>query len=343
MEKPMKLDRRHFMTASAAGFGTQLVSQVREARAQSGARVPSAPPALPPDAGLFAGFEARWVRTRGADIFLRHGGDGPPLLLLHGNPLTHASWHKVAGRLAKRFHVVATDLRGYGDSIGPADGGANHVNYSFRTMAQDQVDVMAALGHDRFFLAGHDRGARTAHRLTLDHPDRVRRVALVDIVPTRHVWAHTSREWALGSWHWSFMAQPDELFERMMAAVPPREYVLRHLSRTGKPAFFDDRAVAEYVRCFTPKTIHGSCEDYRAAAGIDLEHDEADYRANRKIRPPALVLWGRRSNVGRLYGDVLAIWREAASTVTGGAVESGHYPAEEAPEVVLEAFERFFV
>ena len=179
----MKLDRRHFMTASAATFATQFVSQVPEASAQIGARAPIAPPALPPDAGLFEGFEARWVRTRGADIFLRHGGDGPPLLLLHGNPLPHASWHKVAGRLARRFHVVATDLRGYGDSIGPAEGGANHVNYSFRAMAQDQVEVMAALGHDRFFLAGHDRGARTAHRLTLDHPDRVRRVALLDIVP----------------------------------------------------------------------------------------------------------------------------------------------------------------
>jgi haloacetate dehalogenase len=339
----VEIDRRQFMVASSAAFGTQFAAPSREALAQTSAGAPVAAPALPPDAGLFKGFEPRWVRTSGADIFLRHGGDGPPLLLLHGNPLTHASWHKIAGSLAKRFHVVAADLRGYGDSIGPIDGGANHINYSFRTMAQDQVEVMRALGHDRFFLAGHDRGARTAHRLTLDHPDRVRKVALLDIVPTRYVWEHTSREWALGAWHWSFMAQPDELFERMIAAVPAREYVLRHLSRTGKPAFFDDRAFAEYVRCFTPKTIHGSCEDYRAAAGIDLEHDEADHRAGRKIAPPALVMWGRRSNVGQLYGDVLTIWREAASTVTGGAVESGHYPAEEAPQAVLEAFERFFV
>ena len=339
----MELDRRQFMAASAATLGTPFAAQVREATAQIGTPAPIASPSLPPDAGLFEGFEARWIRTRGADIFLRHAGDGPPLLLLHGNPLTHASWHKIASRLAKRFHVVATDLRGYGDSIGPTDGGANHVNYSFRVMAQDQVEVMAALGHDRFFLAGHDRGARTAHRLTLDHPERVRRVALLDIVPTRHVWAHTSREWALGAWHWSFMAQPDDLFERMIAAIPPREFVLRHLGRTGKPAFFDDRAIAEYVRCFTPKTIHGSCEDYRAAASIDLEHDEADHRAGRKIGPPTLVLWGRRSNVGQLYGDVLMIWREAGTTVSGGAVESGHYPAEEAPDVVLEAFERFFV
>jgi haloacetate dehalogenase len=339
----MRIDRRQFIATSATALATPLVGDGRDATAQPAAGTSVAPPRLPPDAGLFEGFEAKWVRTRGADIFLRHGGEGPPLLLLHGNPLTHASWHKVAGRLATRFHVVATDLRGYGDSIGPVEGGANHINYSFRAMAQDQVEVMAALGYDRFFLAGHDRGARTAHRLVLDHPERVRRVALLDIVPTRHVWAHTSREWALSAWHWSFMAQPDELFERMIAAIPPREFVLRHLGRTGKPAFFDERAVNEYVRCFTPKTIHGSCEDYRAAASIDLEHDEADHRAGRKIGPPTLALWGRRSNVGQLYGDVLAIWREAASVVSGSAVESGHYPAEEAPDAVLDAFQRFFV
>lgn len=339
----MKLQRRRFIAATASALGTSVVVPSRRAAAQTGSRGAVLPPALPPDAGLFGGFEQRWVRTRGADIFLRHGGDGPPLLLLHGNPLTHASWHQIAGPLAKRFHVVAADLRGYGDSIGPTDAGANHVNYSFRVMAQDQVEVMTALGHDRFFLAGHDRGARTAHRMALDHPERVRKVALLDIVPTRYVWAHTSREWALGAWHWAFMAQPEELFERMIAAIPAREFVLRHLGRTGKPAFFDDRAIAEYIRCFTPKTIHGSCEDYRAAATIDLEHDEADQRAGRKVGPPMLALWGRRSNVGELYRDVLAIWREAANSVTGGPVESGHYLAEEAPQAVLDAFERFFV
>jgi haloacetate dehalogenase len=337
----MTMDRRTFVAAAAAGLGVPFAQPSDGAQGTAPGAGPARP--LPPDAGLFPGFEPRWVRTRGADIFVRHGGAGPPLLLLHGNPLSHTSWHKVAGVLAKRYHVVATDLRGYGDSVGPADGGENHVNYSFRVMAQDQVDAMATLGFERFFLAGHDRGARTAHRLTLDHPDRVRKVALVDIVPTRYVWSHTTREWALGSWHWSFMAQPDELFERMMAGVPARDYVMRHLSRTGRPAFFDERALAEYVRCFTRKTIHGSCEDYRAAATIDLEHDEADARAGRKVAVPALVLWGRRGAVGQLYKDVLAIWREAASDVTGGAVESGHYPQEEAPQAVLEAFERFFV
>lgn len=339
----MDLDRRQLITVAAASLGTELVAPATGALAQTARSAPTAFPPIPPDAGLFDGFEPKWVRTRGADIFLRHGGEGPPLLLLHGNPLTHVSWHKIAGHLARRFHVVVADLRGYGDSVGPSEGGAKHVNYSFRVMAQDQVDVMTALGYETFFLAGHDRGARTAHRLTLDHPDRVRKVALLDIVPTKYVWEHTSREWALGAWHWSFMAQPDELFERMIGAVPAREFVLRHLGRTGKPDFFDDRAVAEYVRCFTPKTIHGSCEDYRAASTIDLEHDEADYRAGRKITRPTLVLWGRRSSVGQLYGDVAKIWGEAADTVTGGAVESGHYNAEEAPQEVLEAFDRFFV
>ena len=341
----MMIDRRQFMSAAAAGFGAPLVSAAGDALAQSATTAPlSATRPFPPDSGLFRGFEAKWVRTKGADILLRHGGKGPPLLLLHGNPQTLACWHKIAEPLARRFHVVAADLRGYGDSVGPTDGGEAHVNYSFRTMAQDQVDMMAALGHDRFFLAGHDRGARTAHRLMLDHPDRVRKVALLDILPTRHVWDHTSREWALNSWHWSFMAQPDEMFERMIAAIPAREFVLRHLGRTGKAAFFDDRALAEYVRCFTPKTIHGSCEDYRAGAGIDLEQDEADHRAGRKIAAPTLVMWGRRSHTGRFYGgDLLSIWREAASNVTGGPLDTGHYLAEEAPQAVIDALERHFV
>ena len=341
----MTIDRRQFMTAAAAGISTQLLSAAQDARTQTA--IPATPVTtrpLPPDNGLFPGFELQWVRTNGAEIFLRHGGEGPPLLLLHGNPQSHACWHKVAGALARRFHVVAADLRGYGDSVGPPDGGAEHVNYSFRTMAQDQVDVMTALGHDRFFLAGHDRGARTAHRLALDHRDRVRKVALLDILPTRYVWGHPSREWSLNSWHWSFMAQPDEMFERMIAAIPAREFVLRHLGRSGKPSFIDDRALADYVRCFTPKTIHGSCEDYRAAATIDLTHDEADHRAGRKMAAPALVMWGSRSHTGKFYGgNQLAIWREVAREVTGGPLDTGHYLAEEAPRAVIDAFERFFV
>jgi haloacetate dehalogenase len=330
-------DRRHFVAGAAAGLGVQLVLQSTRAQTSSADRP------LPPDSGLFNGFAPKWVRTNGADIFLRHGGTGPPLLLLHGNPQSHAIWHQMAPRLAKRFHVVAADLRGYGDSVGPSDGGKDHINYSFRAMARDQVEAMAALGYERFFVAGHDRGARTAHRMALDYPERVRKAGLLDIMPTLYVWANTSREWTLGSWHWSFMAQPDEMFERMIASIPAREFVLRHLGRGGKPTFMDERALAEYVRCFTPKTIHGSCEDYRAAAGIDLQHDEADRQAGRRIAAPTLVLWGVRSGVGRLYGkEVLRVWRAAANEVSGGAIDSGHYLAEEAPMAVAEAFESFF-
>src|SRR6185436_21107468 len=175
------VDRRHFVAAVAAGLGGQRVA----------AQTSTTTRPLPPDAGLFPGFVAKWVRTNGADIFLRHGGSGPPLLLLHGNPLTLSSWHKIAGPLSKRYHVVAPDLRGYGDSVGPTDGGHKKVNYSYRIMAQDQIDVMASLGYNSFFVAGHDRGARVAHRMALDHPEKVRKVALLDILPTRHVWNHT--------------------------------------------------------------------------------------------------------------------------------------------------------
>jgi haloacetate dehalogenase len=332
-------NRRHFVAGATAGLGMQLVSP--SADAQTAADSSKRP--LPPDSGLFNGFTPKWVRTSGADIFLRHGGTGPPLLLLHGNPQSHTIWHQMAPRLAQRFHVVAADLRGYGDSVGPSDGGKDHINYSFRAMAGDQVEAMAALGYERFSVAGHDRGARTAHRMALDHPERVRKVALLDIMPTLYVWANTSREWTLGSWHWSFMAQPDEMFERMIAAIPPREFVLRHLGRRGKPTFMDERALAEYVRCFTRKTIHGSCEDYRAAAGIDLQHDQADRQAGRNITAPTLVLWGARGGVGRLYGkEVLRVWGAAADKVSGGAIDSGHYLAEEAPMIVAEQFETFF-
>ena len=182
---------------------------------------------------MFEGFTRTEIATSGARIHLRHGGDGPPLLLLHGNPLTHVSWHKVAGRLAERFHVVAADLRGYGDSVGPEEGGENHINYSFRAMAQDQVEIMEKLGYREFFAAGHDRGARTVHRMCLDHPERVGRAAVIDILPSYHIWTNASKNWALKSWHWLFMAQPYDMPERMMAGVPAQWFMEKKLSKPG--------------------------------------------------------------------------------------------------------------
>ena len=199
---------------------------------------------------MFEGFTRTEIETPssmfgGARIHLRHGGDGPPLLLLHGNPMTHVMWHKIANRLAEHFHVVAADLRGYGDSVGPDDEGPNSINYSFRAMAQDQVEIMESLGYREFFVAGHDRGARTTARMCLDHPERVKRAALVDILPNHHIWTHTSRDWALRSWHWSMMAQPYDFPERMLAGIPAQYFMEKKLSKPGLGlGFFDPEAFA---------------------------------------------------------------------------------------------------
>ncbi|HUK11509.1 MAG TPA: alpha/beta hydrolase [Stellaceae bacterium] len=285
---------------------------------------------------MFEGFTRTEIKTEGARIHLRHGGKGPPLLLLHGNPLSHVSWHKMAGDLARHFHVVASDLRGYGDSVGPEDGGPNHINYSFRAMAQDQIEVMENLGYREFFVAGHDRGARTTHRMCLDHPQLVKRAAVIDILPSRHIWHHTSKDWALKSWHWPFMAQPYDFPERMMAAVPAQWYMEKKLSKPGIGlGFFDPQAFAEYVRCFNWKTIRGSCEDYRACATCDFEMDDADFKADRKVGVPLLAVWGSRSHTGKVYGDLLPVWRRYADHVSGGPIACGHYVPEEAPEETL--------
>jgi haloacetate dehalogenase len=285
---------------------------------------------------MFENFETREIDTGEAKIHLRHGGKGPPLLLLHGNPLTHVSWHKIADRLAKQFHVVASDLRGYGDSVGPEEGGENHINYSFRAMAQDQIEVMEKLGYRQFFVAGHDRGARTVHRMVLDHPERVPRAACIDILPSHHVWTHVSKQWAMSSWHWSLMAQPYDLPERMMAGVSPQWYMERKLSKPGIGlGFFDPAAFAEYVRCFNWKTIRGSCEDYRACATCDFEMDAADFKADRKVTVPLRVTWGARSHTGKVYDDVLGIWKKYAADVSGGPIDCGHYVPEQAPDEAL--------
>lgn len=284
-------------------------------------------------------FKARSIRTRGTGIFLRSGGDGPPLLLLHGYPQTHEMWHKVAPALAERFHVVCPDLRGYGDS-GKPPSDPTHRHYSKREMAADMVEVMAELGFESFQVAGHDRGARVAHRLLLDHPGSVRRACVMDIAPTLHMFRNTDQAFATGYYHWFFLIQGGGLPERMIGADP--EYYLRmKMGHWSAPdAIFDDAAMAEYIRCFSnPETIRASCEDYRAAATIDLEHDERD--RERRVGCPLLVLWGSRGFVHRTY-DVLEVWHDYASDVRGRALNCGHFLAEEQPAEVVSEFLGFF-
>jgi haloacetate dehalogenase len=238
---------------------------------------------------MFENFTRREIATSGARIVTVHGGSGPPLLLMHGNPFTHASWHKFAPRLAEEFTVVCTDLRGYGDSEKPP-GGDDHAAYSFRAMAQDQVEVMAALGFDRFMAAGHDRGARVLHRMALDHPDKVARAAILDIIPQHHVFNHMTREWGKASYHWLFMIQPFDLPERLMGADPDF-FITRKLAKTEKGlSFFGKEALAEYMRCFrNPATIHAMCEDYRATFGVDFDMDTDDFRTQDRMPDPATV------------------------------------------------------
>ena len=282
---------------------------------------------------MLEGFVTERVRVPGAEINLARGGSGPPLLLLHGYPQTHAMWHRVAPRLAERFTVVAPDLRGYGDSSKPPSD-PEHFAYSKRATAQDQVEVMAALGFERFAVVGHDRGARVAHRMCLDHPERVTRVALLDIIPTRAVFQAVNQRIATATYHWFFLIQPYDLPERLIGSDP--EFFLRWHLRSwsgGEDGFFDPAAVAEYVRCFgDPATIHASCEDYRAGASIDLAHDEADL--DRKVACPLLVLWGQKDPDKAGWGMVEA-WRERAEDVRGRALPSGHFLAEERPEETL--------
>jgi haloacetate dehalogenase len=288
---------------------------------------------------MFEGFTRTEIETSGARIHLRHGGSGPPLLLLHGNPLTHVMWHKIAPRLAESYTVVATDLRGYGDSSKP-EGGGDHSAYSFRTMAQDQVEVMRALGFERFRVCGHDRGARVAHRMALDTPACVERVAFLDIVPTHHVLSHITKGWAVDSYHWFFMAQPHDYPEAMLVAYGLERYIRKKLDKKGVGlSAFTPEAMAEYIRCCTPANIHAVCEDYRAAVSIDLEHDEADLR--RKLDCPVLVLWGEKSHVNRSFKPLEA-WRERADDVRGRMLPCGHYPAEQVPDETYAELTTFF-
>ena len=292
---------------------------------------------------MFEGFATHRIRTAGAEIFLRAGGQGPPLLLLHGYPQTHAIWHRVAPALAQRFTLICADLRGYGDSSKP-DGGPGHVAYAKRAMAQDMVEAMTALGHERFAIAGHDRGGRVAHRLCLDHPDRVQCAAVLDIVPTRTLFAATDQALATGYYHWFFLSQPEPLPERMIGA-DPLFYLHSKLGQwsAGKDTRWLDPGALGRVRALLFGSSHHPCQAAKTIArrrrSISL-HDDADL--DRRVACPLLVLWGEKALMHRRF-DVLATWREkAAGPVVGAALPCGHYLPEEQPEATLNALAQFF-
>lgn len=289
--------------------------------------------------GLFAGFEQRRLNVDGVEINCRIGGQGPALLLLHGHPQTLVMWHKVAPRLAERFTLVAADLRGYGDSAKPEAGAEA---YSKRTLARDNVELMRLLGHERFAVLAHDRGARVAHRLALDHPAAVERLMLLDIAPTLAMYRQTDEAFARAYWHWFFLIRPAPLPERLIEADP--EGYLKGVmgTRSAGLAPFPPEVLAEYLRCLSlPGTARGICEDYRASAGIDLEHDQADQEAGRRLELPLRILWGVEGTVGRCF-DPLAEWRQVATQVSGRALPGGHYLAEELPDLVADEALAFF-
>lgn len=292
--------------------------------------------------GFFDGFELTTVTVNGGNLRVRHGGKGPALLLLHGNPQTHVMWHRVAPKLAERFTVVCPDLRGYGQSFKP-EASADHAPYAKRAMALDGVELMARFGHQDFLLAGHDRGGRVAHRLALDFPDKVRKLAVLDIVPTIEHFERTDMAFAMGYYHWFWLAQPHPFPESVINAAPDA-WFRAHTSREPKDdGFFHPDALADYMAAArTPAAITGMCEDYRAAATIDLVHDRESREAGEVVRCPMLALWGAKGKIGKWY-EPLEIWRRYCSNdVSGGPVASGHYLAEEAPDEVSARFLDFY-
>jgi len=290
---------------------------------------------------IFPDFALEHVAVSAGELRLRRGGKGPPLLLLHGNPQTHAMWHKVAPELAKSYSVYCPDLRGYGGSLKPP-ATPDHAPYAKREMAKDMVELMAHFGHQRFRVAAHDRGARVAHRLAIDHPQRVEKLCVMDIIPTLEHFERADMRMALGYYHWFWFAQPHPFPENVISAAPDAWW-RAHTSREPKPPdFFDRDALADYMSAVhDPDMIRGMCEDYRAAATIDLEHDRASRAALEKVQCPMLVLWGKKAKIEAWY-DALAVWRQyCAAEVSGGSVNSGHYLAEEAPGEVLERLVHF--
>jgi len=335
------LSRRGLVQALAAGAAASVATPASAEQTATLAEATSADYGRDPTrwgsaevAALFPGFKHIDMRTKGAIIRVRHGGSGPPLLLLHGYPNNHVLWYAVAARLAERYHVVLADLRGYGDSSLP-EPGPKLINYSLRVMAEDMIEVMDNLGHQRFFLVGHDRGARLSHRLCLDHPDRVMKLCLLDMLPNYYAWTNTNRSRATVAWHWLFMAQPEPFPEMMISAVSAEWFLKSSGGIRNAPKIVLD----EYIRCFTKKTITGACRDYRAFATIDFEMDSAD--KDRQIGMPLFILWGTRG--APPTEEYPTVWRKFASNlVDAQPLPTGHYLMEEAPDRLIEHFLKFF-
>jgi haloacetate dehalogenase len=288
---------------------------------------------------MLSNFKQQIITTTQVQINTFVGGKGFPLLLLHGYPQNYYMWHQICDRFSEDFTVIMTDLRGYGDSSKPPVNPDSR-NYSKRVMAQDQVEVMSSLGYEQFYLVGHDRGARVAHRLTLDYPQKVEKLALLDIIPTYELYKATDREFATAYYHWFFLIQPHPFPETLINSNS--EYYLRHcLENWSKvKGAFSDNAISEYLRCFSnPETVNSTCEDYRASAGIDLIHDRADLK--QKITCPLLVLWGNKGIIGQKY-DVIASWQDRATNLTGKGINCGHFLAEEASDETYQALHEFF-
>lgn len=290
---------------------------------------------------MYEGFATHELATDRGTVHARVRGSGPPLLLLHGYPQNHLMWHAAAPLLAERFTVVATDLSGYGGSLRPAPA-PDHAPHSKRAVARDQVQAMAALGFDRFAVAGHDRGGRVAYRMALDHPDRVSALAVLDIVPTAEVWRRADAGLAIAYWHWGFLAQQAPLPERLIAGDPDA-YFDFHLRRIGLGAV-PDRYPAVVMAAYRaqlddPGVVEAICEDYRAGATVDREHDEAD--RGRMIGCRVLVLWGTRGALELLYGDVLGVWRSWAADVCGRGLDASHFLVEDCPVAVASELTDF--
>jgi haloacetate dehalogenase len=290
---------------------------------------------------MFEGFTASDIQGPAGAIHTLRGGQGVPLLLIHGHPQTHVMWHRVADDLARHFTVILMDLRGYGDSARPGADPA-HITYSKRAMALDAMAVMRHHGFERFQVLAHDRGARVAHRLAADHPEAVQRLLLLDIAPTLAMYTNTSEAFARAYWHWFFLIQPPPLPEALVNSDPVRYIRSVMGKRHAGLAAFAPEAMAEYQRCVQlPGTAESICEDYRASAGIDLAHDRADVAAGRKLAQPLRVLWGEHGAVGQCF-DVLSLWHERALDVSGRSLPCGHYIAEEAPALLLDDALNFF-